>query len=424
MTDAPAPNTPEEPAGGPQSAEQPTPSPRVEPAPADASGGRTASPAERAALTELIALTEDMGLYEDRQPTGPDAARYARWLAVVRADRGLDPAIAHEITAAAIREADDEHTGIQLACAEQAARAEAHLEGVSAEADGWQRKYEQAERRLAQLRARSDRHVYLSTGCLHGQHGYCQGKNGLAGPKTPAQCKFCAAPCVCDCHHRDEPAVPAGGSDQRRQPYRAALYAAAMHETAYEGTEWADVRMEDRVRFLNTADAVMAVADAETAQLRAQLDTQTEKAGDCAEMAKDQRRRADALAERLHATEAALDRVHQACATTPPCIPGSQAEDVAHSQGWNAAMDHILAALVGPAEPGTNRRDKDADLRAALDRVRAAIAERRTEVAEYEAEQPPSAWSDAVTVTCDRIEDALRQPAPSPGVVLTDPQQQ
>ncbi|MFP8944740.1 hypothetical protein ACLIYM_25355 [Streptomyces fenghuangensis] len=216
MTDHTAPSAPEEPVGGPQSTEQPAPGPRATPPRADASDGRTASPAERAALTELIRLTEDMGLYEDRQPTSPDVARYARWLAVVRGDRGLDPAIAHAITAAAIREADDEHTGIQLACAEQAARAEAHLEGVSAEADGWQRKYEQAERRLAQLRARSDRHVYLSTGCLHGQHGYCQGKNGLAGAKTPASCKFCAAPCVCDCHHGDETAAPVEGSDQRR----------------------------------------------------------------------------------------------------------------------------------------------------------------------------------------------------------------
>ncbi len=43
-------------------------------------------------------------------------------------------------------------------------------------------------------------HVYLSTGCLHGNHSYCQGGDGFCGPKTPAICKFCAAPCICPCH--------------------------------------------------------------------------------------------------------------------------------------------------------------------------------------------------------------------------------
>lgn len=52
-------------------------------------------------------------------------------------------------------------------------------------------------------------HHYLSTGCLHGEHvlpdgrtghQYCQGDTGKAGTKTPAQCKFCTAPCVCPCH--------------------------------------------------------------------------------------------------------------------------------------------------------------------------------------------------------------------------------
>lgn len=41
-------------------------------------------------------------------------------------------------------------------------------------------------------------HVYLSTGCLHGKHGYCQSTG--EGRKVPAECKFCAAPCICPCH--------------------------------------------------------------------------------------------------------------------------------------------------------------------------------------------------------------------------------
>lgn len=43
-------------------------------------------------------------------------------------------------------------------------------------------------------------HVYLSTGCLHGEHDYCQKHTGLSGVKTPAVCKFCKSPCVCSCH--------------------------------------------------------------------------------------------------------------------------------------------------------------------------------------------------------------------------------
>lgn len=48
--------------------------------------------------------------------------------------------------------------------------------------------------------AESGEHVYLSTGCLHGDHAYCQAKAGAVGAKTSATCKFCAAPCVCTCH--------------------------------------------------------------------------------------------------------------------------------------------------------------------------------------------------------------------------------
>lgn len=48
-------------------------------------------------------------------------------------------------------------------------------------------------------------HRYLSTGCLHGEHAYCQGKTGRSGAKAPAQCKFCAAPCTCPCHQEQPP---------------------------------------------------------------------------------------------------------------------------------------------------------------------------------------------------------------------------
>lgn len=49
-----------------------------------------------------------------------------------------------------------------------------------------------------------DEHVYLSTGCLHGDHTYCQSSTGLCGQKTPGVCKFCKTPCVCNCHSENE----------------------------------------------------------------------------------------------------------------------------------------------------------------------------------------------------------------------------
>jgi hypothetical protein len=42
--------------------------------------------------------------------------------------------------------------------------------------------------------------VYLSTGCLHDRHDYCQNRTGQAGAKQPATCKFCDATCICHCH--------------------------------------------------------------------------------------------------------------------------------------------------------------------------------------------------------------------------------
>lgn len=46
-------------------------------------------------------------------------------------------------------------------------------------------------------------HAYLSTGCFHNDHNYCQSNTGSNGDKVPAQCKFCAAPCVCSCHREE-----------------------------------------------------------------------------------------------------------------------------------------------------------------------------------------------------------------------------
>lgn len=44
-------------------------------------------------------------------------------------------------------------------------------------------------------------HVYWSTWCRHEIHDACNATELAPGvPRSPAQCKHCAAPCVCDCH--------------------------------------------------------------------------------------------------------------------------------------------------------------------------------------------------------------------------------
>ncbi|MFD3520462.1 hypothetical protein [Streptomyces sp. NPDC058653] len=54
---------------------------------------------------------------------------------------------------------------------------------------------------LTRLTHRLGTHHYLSTGCLHADHAYCQGKTGMAGAKKPGSCKFCDAACRCRCHN-------------------------------------------------------------------------------------------------------------------------------------------------------------------------------------------------------------------------------
>ncbi|MGW1412577.1 hypothetical protein [Streptomyces sp. NPDC002403] len=54
--------------------------------------------------------------------------------------------------------------------------------------------------RNAKASSTADTHVYLSTGCLHGEHAYCQSMTGQQGEKRPGRCKFCDARCTCSCH--------------------------------------------------------------------------------------------------------------------------------------------------------------------------------------------------------------------------------
>lgn len=57
-------------------------------------------------------------------------------------------------------------------------------------------------------------HVYLSTGCLHGNHPHCRNDHTASGvPKKPHTCKFCDAECICPCHRGE---LTRSGSDLYR----------------------------------------------------------------------------------------------------------------------------------------------------------------------------------------------------------------
>lgn len=60
--------------------------------------------------------------------------------------------------------------------------------------------YEITDTGLAAAGLPAGQHRYLSTGCVHGDHGYCKGMTGLNGAKRPGECKHCGARCVCSCH--------------------------------------------------------------------------------------------------------------------------------------------------------------------------------------------------------------------------------
>jgi hypothetical protein len=64
------------------------------------------------------------------------------------------------------------------------------------------------------------KHAYLSTACVHGEHGRCLADALSAGAKAPGQCKLCAAPCICACHEEGHAVQESGAASQalRHQP--------------------------------------------------------------------------------------------------------------------------------------------------------------------------------------------------------------
>lgn len=55
-------------------------------------------------------------------------------------------------------------------------------------------------------------HTYLSTACWHERHDYCNSMVGYQGEKRPAQCKFCSARCICECHNGIKPLRDTGSA--------------------------------------------------------------------------------------------------------------------------------------------------------------------------------------------------------------------
>lgn len=83
------------------------------------------------------------------------------------------------------------------------------------------------------------------------------------------------------------------------------------------------------------------------------------------------------------------------------------------------AVALINSAITAARDVAKTKHQADARAQAVITRVRAVLDERRREVAERETDgmlpfgTPGASWCDAVTVTCDRVQDALREPPAS-----------
>ncbi|WP_369167821.1 hypothetical protein AB5J49_08090 [Streptomyces sp. R28] len=89
----------------------------------------------------------------------------------------------------------------------------------------------------------------------------------------------------------------------------------------------------------------------------------------------------------------------------------------ARAQWFLQNFDEVDLADICASHEASNKAREEA-----LDRIRQVIDERRTEVAEREADgmlpfgTPGASWCDAVTVTCNRIDDALKIPPEPVGI--------
>lgn len=118
-------------------------------------------------------------------------------------------------------------------------------------------------------------HIYLSTGCLHGQHGYCKAMTGMQGAKRPARCKFCDAACQCPCHPSEETA------GQPEVATQATDTPATITDLAYLREQYADAvqplimdvlpKPIAAARAWEIADAILFVRDRHLQQLRQRL---------------------------------------------------------------------------------------------------------------------------------------------------------
>jgi hypothetical protein len=116
-------------------------------------------------------------------------------------------------------------------------------------------------------------------------------------------------------------------------------------------------------------------------------------------------------AEAVRARKAAEDRARKA-ERAVNLLAGSHRR----AEKAEAEVARLTGLVSQYADRGIANGQRAEKAEATLTAVREAVAGRRAEVADYEAERPPSAWSDAVAVTCDRVEEAIAVAA------LGDPQ--
>lgn len=124
-------------------------------------------------------------------------------------------------------------------------------------------------------------------------------------------------------------------------------------------------------------------------------------------------------AEAVRAREAAEDRARKA-ERAVNLLAGSHRR----AEKAEAEVARLTGLVSQYADRGIANGQRAEKAEATLTAVREAVAGRRAEVADYEAERPPSAWSDAVAVTCDRVEEAIAVAAlgdPQPATEPADP---
>lgn len=161
-----------------------------------------------------VVVTDEMAeTAEDAEQACASSHGGTRWPCCRRAGlAAVVPLIAERVRAETVRDEEDYEASIRAderrKVAEEIAVAAARYPGLwcqwtTQEVLGITEGHDLMPRVAAEMTTEGG-HRYLSTGCLHGEHGYCASMVGAQGVKRAATCKFCDARCVCPCHGGEE----------------------------------------------------------------------------------------------------------------------------------------------------------------------------------------------------------------------------